>query len=161
MSRVLLPAFLVLLPAALQAQSVTFTKHVAPILQQKCQECHQPGSIAPMSLITYEDARKYARRIRTKVAARTMPPWHLDKSVGIQSFKNDRSLSNEQIATLVKWVDDGTPLGNPAELPPAPKFPDPNRWQYADQFGPPDIVLRSKPPFESTGVAGMNHSFEI
>ena len=135
-----------LLPVELLAQAapVTFTKHVAPILQQKCQECHQPGSIAPMSLITYEDARKYARRIRTKVA-RTMPPWHIDKSVGIQAFKNDRSLSDEQIATLIRWVDDGTPLGSPADMPPAPKFPDPDRWQYADQFGPPDLVVRSTP----------------
>jgi hypothetical protein len=132
--------------AAAQAPaSVTFTRDVAPILQSKCQECHQPGSIAPMSLITYEDARKYARRIKTKVSARLMPPWHIDKTVGIQSFKNDRSLSDEQIATLVKWVDDGTPLGNAADMPPAPKFPDPNRWHYADQFGPPDLVLRSKP----------------
>jgi len=146
MSRFLFPMFALplLLPVALQAQSVTFTKHVAPILQQKCQECHQPGSIAPMSLITYEDARKYARRIKTKVAARLMPPWHIDKTVGIQSFKNDRGLTDEQIATLVKWVDDGTPLGSAADMPPAPKFADPNRWHYADQFGPPDLVLRSK-----------------
>jgi hypothetical protein len=145
MSRFLLPMVGFLLPVALQAQSVTFTKHVAPILQQKCQECHQPGSIAPMSLITYEDARKYARRIKTKVAGRLMPPWHIDKTVGIQSFKNDRSLTDEQIATLVKWVDNGTPLGSAADMPPAPKFPDPNRWHYADQFGPPDLVLRSRP----------------
>ncbi len=140
-------ALVVVLPVTLQAQnqSVTFTRDVAPILQQKCQECHQPGSIAPMSLITYEDARKYARRIRTRVSARLMPPWHIDKTVGIQSFKNDRSLTDEQIATLVKWVDDGTPLGNPADMPPEPKFPDPNRWHYADQFGQPDLVLRSKP----------------
>jgi hypothetical protein len=145
MSRFLPSVFAIVFPVALQAQSVTFTKHVAPILQQKCQECHQPGSIAPMSLITYEDARKYARRIKARVAARLMPPWHIDKTVGIQSFKNDRSLTDEQIATLVKWVDDGTPLGSAAEMPPAPKFPDPNRWHYADQFGPPDLVLRSKP----------------
>jgi hypothetical protein len=144
MSRVAL-SILVVVPVALRAQSVTFTKDVAPILQQKCQECHQPGSIAPMSLITYEDARKYARRIKTKVSARLMPPWHIDKTVGIQSFKNDRSLSDEQIATLVQWVDDGSPLGNAADMPPSPKFPDPNRWHYADQFGPPDLVLRSKP----------------
>ncbi len=124
---------------------VTFTKDVAPILQAKCQECHQPGSIAPMSLITYEDARKYARRIRTRVLARVMPPWHLDKTVGIQAFKNDRSLTDGEIATLVGWVDAGTPLGSPADLPPAPTFPDPNRWQYADQFGAPDLVLRSRP----------------
>jgi len=132
-------------PLIAVAQGPTFTKDVAPILQQKCQECHQPGSIAPMSLITYEDARKYARRIKTKVSARLMPPWHIDKTVGIQDFKNDRSLSDEQIATLVNWVDSGTPLGSPADMPPAPKFPDPNRWQYADKFGAPDIVLRSKP----------------
>jgi hypothetical protein len=143
MRRVVLSS-LVMIPCTLQAQSVTFAKDVAPILQQKCQECHQPGSIAPMSLITYEDARKYARRIKTKVSARLMPPWHIDKSVGIQSFKNDRSLSDQQIATLVQWVDDGTPLGNAADMPPAPRFPDPNRWHYADQFGPPDLVLRSK-----------------
>ena len=92
MRRVVLSS-LVVIPCTLQAQSVTFTKDIAPILQQKCQECHQPGSIAPMSLITYEDARKYARRIKTKVSARLMPPWHIDKSVGIQAFKNDRSLT--------------------------------------------------------------------
>jgi hypothetical protein len=143
--RFLLSVFAIALPIVLQAQAITFTKDVAPILQQKCQECHQPGSIAPMSLITYEDARKYARRIKTKVVARLMPPWHIDKTVGIQAFKNDRSLTDEQIAMLVKWVDDGTPLGNVADMPPAPKFPDPNRWHYADQFGPPDLVLRSKP----------------
>ena len=131
--------------AAAQTPAPTFTKDVAPILQQKCQECHQPGSIAPMSLITYEDARKYARRIKTKVSARLMPPWHIDKSVGIQDFKNDRSLSDQQIATLVNWVDGGTPLGSAADAPPTPTFPDPNRWQYADQFGAPDLVLRSKP----------------
>src|SRR5688500_6737335 len=124
MSRFLFPMFALplLLPVALQAQSVTFTKHVAPILQQKCQEGHQPGSIAPMSLITYEDARKYARRIKTKVAARLMPPWHIDKSVGIQDFKSDRSLSDQQIATLVNWVDGGTPLGSAADAPPTLKF---------------------------------------
>src|SRR4026207_567969 len=94
--------------AAVRSQApapVTFARDVAPILQSKCQECHHPGPVAPMSLITYEDARKYARRIKTKVSARTMPPWHLDKTVGIQSFKNDRSLSDDQIATLVRWVD--------------------------------------------------------
>ena len=95
MHRSTLLAIIVVQPIALRAQAVTFTKDVAPILQQKCQECHQPGSIAPMSLITYEDARKYARRIKTKVSARLMPPWHIDKTVGIQSFKNDRSLSEE------------------------------------------------------------------
>ena len=85
MNRVSVLATILVLPTALRAQSVTFTRDVAPILQSKCQECHQPGSIAPMSLITYEDARKYARRITTKVSARLMPPWHIDKTVGIQA----------------------------------------------------------------------------
>jgi hypothetical protein len=88
-------------PSSRRRKARQFTKDVAPILQSKCQECHQPGSIAPMSLITYEDARKYARRIKTRVSARVMPPWHIDKTVGIQEFKNDRSLSDQQIATLV------------------------------------------------------------
>ncbi len=127
-------------------RAVTFTKDVAPILQQKCQSCHQPGSIAPMSLLTYDDAKKYARRIRTKVSARLMPPWHIDRTIGVQEFKNDGGLSDEQIAAIVDWVDSGTPMGNPKDMPPSITFPDPNRWQLAEQLGvPPDLVIRSKP----------------
>jgi mono/diheme cytochrome c family protein len=146
-------------------ESVTYARDVAPIIQQKCQVCHQPNSIAPMSLVTYEDAKKYARRIRNKVSARLMPPWHIDKTVGIQEFKNDRSLTDEQISTIVRWVDAGAPLGEAKDLPPAPTFPDPNRWHLADDFGAPDIVIRSKPftvaakgqdkwfrPYAETGV---------
>jgi mono/diheme cytochrome c family protein len=142
--------------AALEAQAppaavakapdpVTYTKQVAPILQQKCQVCHQPNSIAPISLLTYEDAVKYAQRIRARVSARLMPPWHIDKTVGIHEFKNDRSLNDEQIETIVRWVDAGTPLGDPKDAPPAVKFADPNRWQLAEKFGEPDLVIRSKP----------------
>jgi mono/diheme cytochrome c family protein len=88
-------------PAVAQAPApVTFSKHIAPIFQQKCQECHRPGSIAPMSLITFDDARKHAASIAQMVAAREMPPWHLDKDVGIRAYKNDRSLSGEQIALI-------------------------------------------------------------
>src|SRR5205814_3933280 len=94
------------------AKPVTFARDVAPILQQKCQDCHQPGSIAPMSLITYEDTRPWARSIKERVASRQMPPWHIDKSVGIQKFKNDMSLSDDQIDTLVRWVDARAPLGH-------------------------------------------------
>ncbi len=126
-------------------RAVTFTRDVAPILQQKCQTCHQPGSIAPMSLLTYEDAKKYARRIRTKVAERLMPPWHIDRTIGIQEFKNDGSLSDAQVATILDWVDSGTPLGDPKDMPPAVQFPDPNRWQLAEQLGAPDLIIRSKP----------------
>ena len=126
-------------------EDVTWAKHVAPILQAKCQVCHQPGSIAPMSLLTYEDARKNASRIKQRVVNRLMPPWHIDKSVGIHEFKNDRSLTDEQIETLVRWVDAGAPQGNPADAPPPAKFADPNRWQLAEKFGEPDLIIRSKP----------------
>src|SRR5512145_2271539 len=79
------------------AATITFTKDVVPILQQKCQVCHQPNSIAPMSLLTYEETRKYGSRIKARVASRVMPPWHIDKNLGIRDFKNDRSLSDDQI----------------------------------------------------------------
>src|SRR6185312_12999296 len=125
---------------------VTFTKDVAPILQQKCQVCHQPDSIGPMPLITYEDAREYAEKIKRKVSQRLMPPWHIDKTVGIQQFKNDRSLSDDQIATIVDWVDDSMPRGNPADEPPPRTFPDPDRWQLAEKLGQqPDLIIRSTP----------------
>jgi len=97
----------------------TFSKDVAPIFQAKCQECHQPNSIAPMSLITYQDARPWARSIKERVATRQMPPWHIDRSVGVQKFKNDLSLTDEQVETIVRWVDGGSPQGDPTDLPPA------------------------------------------
>jgi hypothetical protein len=87
----------------------TFSKDVVPILQEKCQDCHRPDSIAPMSLLTYEQTRPWAKSIRERVISRNMPPWHLDKTVGIQHFKNDRSLSDQQIDTIVRWVDGGAP----------------------------------------------------
>ncbi len=99
--------------AADTARPVTFSKDVAPIFQAKCQECHQPNSIAPMSLITFEDVRPWARSIKDRVATRQMPPWHIDKGVGVQKFKNDMSLSDEQIDTIVSWVDQGALAGQP------------------------------------------------
>src|SRR4249920_863049 len=102
------------------ARQVTFSKDVAPIFQAKCQECHQPNSIAPMSLITFQDARPWARSIKERVAARQMPPWHIDQSVGVQHFKNDMSLTDPQINTIVSWVDSGAAQGDPKDLP-APK----------------------------------------
>ncbi len=126
-------------------EPVTFTKHVAPIFQAKCQVCHQPNSIGPMSLVTYADAKKFASGIKAKVAARTMPPWHIDKSIGIREFKNDRSLTDAQIDTIVAWVDAGTPQGDPKDMPPAPDFGDPTSWQLAKEFGQPDLVIKSPP----------------
>jgi len=98
-----------------------------------------------MSLLTYDDARKYGQRIKTRVTSRVMPPWHIDKTVGIREFKNDRSLTDEQIATLMRWVDGGMPFGKQDDLPPPVTFPNPTGWQLAKQFGAPDLVLKSPP----------------
>ena len=138
----------VALPAAdLMAQDaeVTYARDVAPILQQKCQICHQPNSVAPMSLLTYEQVRTYAPLIKMKVANRIMPPYHINRTVGIQGFKNDRGLTNEQIETIVTWVDQGAVYGDAADEPPPMEFPDPNRWQLADRFGEPDLIIKSEP----------------
>lgn len=135
----------VLIASAANAQTApTFSKDIAPILQAKCQECHQPNSIAPMSLVTFAEARPWARSIKQRVATRQMPPWHIDQSVGVQKFKNDMSLSQKQIDTIVAWVDAGAPQGDPKDLPPAKKIAADNEWKgVQDGFGPPDLVIRS------------------
>ena len=92
-------------------QSPTFSNEVVRVLQEKCQRCHQPGGIGPMPLETYEQARAWAPRIKENVRRRIMPPWHLDPTIGIQEYKNDFSLSDEQIEILVAWVDNGAPEG--------------------------------------------------
>ena len=124
---------------------VTFAKDVAPIFQEKCQECHRKGTAAPMSLVSYEETRPWAKSIRQRVITRNMPPWHLDKTVGIQEFQNDRSLSDSQIATIVRWVDSGAPLGDPKDMPPPKKFPEDEGWLLAEVYGQPDLVLKSEP----------------
>jgi mono/diheme cytochrome c family protein len=130
--------------AADPAGPVTFSKDVAPILQAKCQACHQPNSIAPMSLITYQDARPWARSIRERVSTRQMPPWHIDPSVGVHSFKNDMSLTSQQIDTIVRWVDGGALQGDPKDLPAPKPLVTSNEWQgVRDGFGPPDLVIKS------------------
>src|SRR5579863_7311681 len=96
--------------ATLSATPITFTKDVAPILQEKCQDCHRKGSMAPMSLVTYDETRPWAKAIRERVLKRQMPPWHIDKTVGIQHFQNDISLSDQQIDTVVRWVDTGAAM---------------------------------------------------
>src|SRR5690348_14679157 len=100
-------AFALVSTSAMAQNPVTFTKDVAPILQEKCQTCHRAGTNAPMSLGTYQEARPWAKSIKAKVAAREMPPWFIEKNVGVQHFENDESLTEQEIATLVKWVDDG------------------------------------------------------
>ncbi len=130
--------------AADTPKPVTFSKDVAPIFQAKCQECHQPNSIAPMSLITYQDARPWARSIKERVATRQMPPWHIDRSVGVQKFKNDMSLSDDQVDTIVRWVDGGALQGDPKDLPPPRPLVTDNEWKAVrDGYGPPDLIVRS------------------
>jgi hypothetical protein len=138
----LLPA--IAMAADVGAVQVTFAKDVAPIFQEKCQECHRKGTAAPMSLVTYEETRPWAKSIRQRVITRNMPPWHLDKTVGIQEFQNDRSLSEAQIATIVRWVDSGAPLGNPQDMPQPRTFPEDEGWQLAKLYGQPDLVLKSE-----------------
>jgi hypothetical protein len=127
------------------AKPVTFTKDIAPIFQEKCQDCHRPGTAAPMSLITYEEARPWAKSIKARVVARNMPPWHIDPTVGIQKFKNDMSLSDDQIAKIARWVDSGSPMGDSKDMPVAKVFPSDDTWQLAKQFGKPDLIIESDP----------------
>ena len=144
----LLAAAALLAPAPLWAgQAVagapaTFTKDVAPILQQKCQSCHRPDSLAPMSLITYEEVRPWARSIKNRTGLRNrmgvMPPWFLEKDVGIQAIKDDMSLTEAEIETLAAWVDAGAPRGNPQDMPPPLVFAGPGEWE----MGEPDLVVK-------------------
>src|SRR5438128_9108288 len=97
---------------------VTFARDIAPILQERCQDCHRKDSMAPMSLVTYEETRPWAKAIRERVISRQMPPWHIDRTVGVRKFKNDMSLTDEQIGVIVRWVDSGAPQGNPKDMPP-------------------------------------------
>jgi hypothetical protein len=110
------------------AEPVTFTQDVAPIFQAKCDECHHPGTAAPMSLETYAETRPWAKAIRERVVTRNMPPWHLDKTVGIQHFQNDRSLTDQQIDIVSRWVDAGAPEGNPARDGNSDGMPAPQKW---------------------------------
>src|SRR5689334_12351053 len=130
------------LPAIAAAQTpapadVTFSRDVAPILQKACQNCHRPGAIAPMSLLTYQDARPWARSIKQKVTAREMPPWYIDRHVGITKFKDDPSLSDAEVATISAWVDQGAPAGNQADMPAPRAFSDVDKWH----IGKPDMIV--------------------
>jgi hypothetical protein len=118
----------------------TFSKDVAPILNKNCVSCHRPGDIAPMSLMTYDQTRPWAKSIRERVTRGTMPPWHADAARGV--FVNDRRLTDSEKAILVSWADAGAPGGNPKDLPPAPKFTE--GWE----IGQPDVVLTMAKPYQ-------------
>ena len=129
--------------AAEPVKAATYTKDVAPIFQAKCEACHRTDSMAPMSLTNYQEARPWARSIKARVAARQMPPWHIDKNVGIQEFKNDRSLTDAEIDTITRWVDAGAPMGDPKDMPPPIRWPTEAVWNFAKLFGPPDLIVKS------------------
>ena len=130
-------------PKATAKDQVTFTKDVVPILQRSCQKCHRPGNMAPMPLLTYKDARPWARSIKEKVIRRDMPPWFIDRTVGIRGFKNDPSLSDQEIAAIAAWVDGGAPEGNPTDMPAPRQFEDADRWH----IGKPDLMVSIPEPF--------------
>jgi hypothetical protein len=98
-----------------------------------------------MSLVTYQEARPWAKAIRERVSTRQMPPWHIDRHVGVQEFKNDMSLSDEQIATIVNWVDSGAPIGDPKDMPAPRQWPAGNEWQATKLLGEPDLVITADP----------------
>jgi hypothetical protein len=125
----------------------TFTKDIAPIFQEKCEACHRPDSIAPMSLKTFSEVRPWVRSIKSRVESRNMPPWQIDKSVGVQKFTNDRSLSDDQYATVLKWIEAGAPQGDAKDMPAPKTWPEDQGWNFAAQFGQkePDLIVKSDP----------------
>ena len=134
---------------------VTFTKDVAPILQRSCQSCHRPNALAPMSLLTYEDARPWARSIKQRTMGRKMPPWFIDKNIGIQHFKDDQSLTDEEIATFAAWADAGAPRGTPADMPPPIEWADVSEWS----IGTPDLIVSS--PVMTVPAVGADSVAEL
>lgn len=144
-------AYLAELDAQVKVGPVTYAKDVAPIVQNKCQACHRPGQVAPFSLLSYDDAKRWGPTLREVVAERRMPPWHADPRYG--HFENDRSLSPEQRASVLAWVDQGMPLGDPGELPQPRTFVD--GWT----LGKPDVVIEMPEPFvvPAQGVVNYQH----
>jgi hypothetical protein len=130
--------------SAQPAEQITFSKDIAPILQRSCQNCHRPDGVAPMSLVTYEDVRPWARAIKARTGigpkAGVMPPWYVEKNIGIQEYKDDPSLSDLEIARIARWADEGAPRGNPADMPPPLHFDDASIWR----IGKPDLIVTTR-----------------
>ena len=148
------PALVAVAIASLHGQAlsqetadVTFTRDVALIIQENCQLCHRDGSIGPMPLMTYEEAKLYAPLIKLKVTTQQMPPYHYDTDVGIQAMKSDKRLSTEEIETIAQWVDQGAVEGDAADMPAPRRFPDLGDWRLKTEYdyGEPDLVVRSGP----------------
>jgi hypothetical protein len=138
--------------AADSPKPLTFTKDIAPIFQSKCESCHRPDNMAPMSLRTYEEVRPWVRSIAQRVGARQMPPWHIDKTIGIQKFKNDRSLSDDQIDTVLNWISQGASKGDMKDMPAAKVWDDSQAWTLAAKYGQPDLIVKS-PEYTMPAVA--------
>ena len=124
--------------AADDSSSVTFNQDVLPILQKNCQTCHRPGQVAPMSFLTYKEARPWAKAMKAAVASRKMPPWYADSQFG--HFSNDRSLKPSEIEAIVKWADTGAAEGDPKNMPSAVNWPE--GWQIH-----PDVIVQG-PSFD-------------
>ncbi|MQA92091.1 MAG: hypothetical protein GEU90_18010 [Gemmatimonas sp.] len=122
---------------------VTYARDIAPILQRSCLTCHRPNGAAPMAFSSYEEVKPWAPVMKLRTAIRdrmgAMPPWYVEKDIGIQHFKNDPSLSDRELALIQAWADNGAPLGDPADLPPAPDFAETDGWSID-----PDIVVSSE-----------------
>ncbi|PCJ27474.1 MAG: hypothetical protein COA96_02960 [SAR86 cluster bacterium] len=121
----------------------TYSREVSRIIQDNCQICHQDGQIGPMSFTSYEEVRPWAPLIRMKVLSREMPPYQYDADIGVQELKGDWRMSQEDIDTLVAWVDAGSPMGNPEHLPAAKQFPAVGEWRLEPELGPPDHIIKS------------------
>ena len=119
--------------AASTPSQITFTKDVLPVMQKRCQTCHRPGEVAPMSFLTYKEVRPWAKAIREAVLTRKMPPWFADPHYG--KFANDRSLNKDEIDTIISWVDAGAREGDAKDAPP------PVEWVDGWSIGKPDVVL--------------------
>jgi hypothetical protein len=132
------------------ASAPTFNREVLPILQKNCQNCHRPGEVAPMSLLTYTDARPWAKSIKNAVATRKMPPWFADPNYG--HFANDRRLSQADIETLVAWADNGAPEGDPLSKLAPVAFQD--GWNIK-----PDVVIEMPNEFQIPATGTINYQY--
>ena len=121
--------------SAQAATGPTYTKDIAPVIQRSCENCHRADGVAPMALTTYEEVRPWARAIKQRTGigphAGVMPPWYVEKNIGIQEYQNDPSLSDEEVAMIAKWADAGAPRGNPADMPAPRQYPDGSRGPSA------------------------------
>jgi len=145
MKKFILLLALSILAAGQGAYSQTYTDEVASIINENCATCHREGGIGPMQLTNYEQVRPWAPLISLRVANREMPPYAYDQHIGIQDLQGDWRLDQEEIDTIVAWVNAGAPYGDADVVPQMPQFPDPDEWNFASEFGQPDLIIPSSP----------------